>query len=150
VSLDEQRDVRTDWRLRWLASLAELSDVELQLRWVDRRITNPHWSFVEFVSCYFTDVPDSGYEALIRRGVVSDAEYRCVRDFHEHLAAYQAPKGDFDAETILRDPRWQQIVSLGKLSVLALAPILGDQDERDTLLGEPRPLEPGDFTWPHS
>jgi hypothetical protein len=140
--------IRANVRRLWLECLSDLANFELQQRWLNRMITNPAWSYVEFMCRYFDDVLGDGrYERLIRDGIVTKEEYRCVRDFHEALDQYKEPNGVYDPDAILKDPRWREIVALGQKAVSELATLLTEAD-RKILLAEPRALESGDVTWP--
>jgi hypothetical protein len=148
----ERQSLRANVRRLWLECLSDLANFELQQRWLNKTITNPHWSYIEFMSCYFDDLLLSGagygYERLIRDGFITAEEHHCVQDFHEALAQYKEPNGAYDPEAILKDPHWREIVALGRKSIDKLAMILTEAD-REILLAEPRVLEAGDFTWPN-
>lgn len=137
-------------REQWLVSLLELSDIDYQRdRWLDKRIRNPHYSYVEFMCGYFDDVLwDAGYQEMIDCGYFSQEEYRIVKEFHEALDTYQEPNNDhYDHEAILNDPKWQEIVSLGKTTMKKLEEIITDKDELDLFDNYIHPLTEGDFTW---
>lgn len=60
------------WRIRWLDSLLELSDLKLQQRWLDKTNLNPHWSYIEFCCCYFDDLNlTEGYDYWLQENIVS-------------------------------------------------------------------------------
>jgi hypothetical protein len=146
----EIREFCKIWRLNWLGSLANLADIELQQRWLDQRIANPAWSYVEFMCRYFDDLglSDNSYEEKIRSGLVTLDEHDCVKDFHRALDDYTAPNGDNDPSAVLGDPVWQRIVALGHQSIVKLERLIADPEEKNALLEKPV-LTSGDFTWPN-
>lgn len=147
----KRRSLRANLRRLWLECLSDLTNLELQQRWLNREISNPAWTYVEFICAYFDDLlcPNGDYEFLIRDGFVTAEEHRCIEDFHNALSQYKEPNGVYDPEAILNDPRWKEIVALGRKSIDMLAMIL-PQADREILLAKPRALEVGDFTWPNS
>jgi hypothetical protein len=145
----EKKELRTNLRLNWLASLAALADIEVQQRWLNKNITNPEWSYVEFMASYFDDIVllYGGYEKMIHDGFLSQEEYNCVKEFHNALDDYTEPNGQYDHEAILKDPTWQEIVTLGKQSNARLATLLVDPSEKNALAV--RALTEKDYTWPN-
>jgi hypothetical protein len=148
---------RSNWRKSWLQSLLGLADFDLQKeRWLHKDITNPAWTYVEFMCGYFDDlqIRDAGqdYEAIIKDGRVSKAEYECIKDFHQALSAYKDPNNDaYNVEAIISDPKWQRVVSIGAAAVKKLEPLITDPQEHEIFskkLYAP-PLKAGDFTWPN-
>ena len=139
---------RKSWRRNWLRSLLDLSDLQLQQRWLDRRITNPAWSYVEFICSYFNDCGiDNGYDSLIRNGFVTQEEYFAIQNFHKALENYAEPNGCYDPQEILNDHKWQALVELGRRSALELQKIIDDPSEQKIFLEEAPQLTEGDFTW---
>lgn len=125
-------DIETKKNIRenWLISILCLADMDLQKeRWLDRRITNPAWSFIEFYNSYF-DVISSSYEDLVAAGFFTNDEYMAVKDFHEALAAYQEPEDAVDHDSILADEDWQSVVALGHRSVERLKDIITQPEEQ--------------------
>ena len=107
---------RDNWRERWLGSINELTSLDLQKQsWLDTTHTNPHWSFLEFMSCYFDDlVVDDNYKHPLDKGYVTIQEYETIMDWHEALDKYDSPKNDvYDNEAILNDPKWLDILNIG-------------------------------------
>jgi hypothetical protein len=139
--------IRANVRRLWLECLSDLANFELQQHWLDNMITNPAWSYVEFMCCYFDGVLGGGYEGLIRDGIATIEESRCVHDFHEALKQYEEPNGVYDPGATLKDPHWREIVTLGQKSINELATLLTEAD-RAILFAKPRALETGDYTWP--
>jgi hypothetical protein len=64
-----------------------LTSIDLQkASWLDKENTNPHWSFVEFICCYFDDLAlDDNYKSEINEGFVSIEEYNLIRIGMNHL-----------------------------------------------------------------
>ena len=103
------------WRQNWLESFNELTSLDLQTKsWLDKKNTNPHWSFIEFMCCYFDDILFAKYEQLIEDGWVSKEEYEIIKNWHELLDKYDSPNSDdYDHKAILDDKNWQFIVQKG-------------------------------------
>lgn len=126
------------WRERWLRSVNELTSLELQRKsWLDKTHTNPHWSFIEFMCCYFDDlVIDDKYKYQLDKGWISNLEYELIEDWHIELDNYNAPNNDdYDNEAILNDPKWLEILEIGIKAKVELAKTL-DETERDFLTKE--------------
>ncbi|WLS02219.1 hypothetical protein [Shinella oryzae] len=140
---------REIWRAEWFASLVALSTPEFQQRWLDKRITNPAWTYVEFANCYFDDLQlADGYQKKIQGGFITKDEYECVKDFHHALRAYKEPNGVYDPASILEDPKWQKIVAKGQEAISKLKALITNQNDLKALSGELPALTSGDFTWP--
>ena len=107
----QQREL---WRERWLGSINELTSFELQNQsWLDPANENPHWSFSEFMCCYFDDLAiDDDYEKELRDGYISNDELRIILPWHRALDIYSPPESA-NNEAILVDPAWQTIVAQG-------------------------------------
>lgn len=131
-------ELRKNWRPRWLGSIQEFADIDTQrAKWLDPSNTNPHWSFVEIMCCYFDDIglTDLGYSGWIEHGLISSAEAAAVADFHAIANAYNSPRGDdYDSAAILGDPRWLHVVEAAKEAQARLAELIADADERRLLL----------------
>jgi hypothetical protein len=146
-------ELKRYWRMYWMHYLNSLADIKLQERWLNKKITNPAWSYVEFVESYYDQVPD-GYNSLIQNGYVSKIEYDCIKDFHKELNKYSPPNQSDNPEDILKDPKWVELVKLCKRSLHALNEVLVDEKEKKDLdvfgigINHP-PLTEGDFTWPN-
>lgn len=137
------------WRSNWLWCLRDLTDIELQKRWIDKRISTPGWSYHEFMERYFDDLflSDDGYKEHISYGHLTQDEYNCIKDFHQALAAY-VHQTEKDPEDILNDLAWKQIVVSGQKSLVKLRKLINDPDEKEIFLVKRSPLQIGDFTWP--
>ena len=104
------------WRERWLSCINELTSLDLQKKsWLDKTNTNPHWSFVEFMNCYFDDLAiDDNYKYQLDKGWVTKKEYEIIKSWHIALDKYNSPKNDnYDNEAILNDPKWMEILQIG-------------------------------------
>ena len=79
------------WRKAWLNSIFELTTYNLQARtWLDSNNTNLHYTFEEFMCCYFDDLLNNiPYEEYIKMGWVSEKEYQTLREWHSRLDNYQ-------------------------------------------------------------
>ncbi|HBG69810.1 MAG: hypothetical protein A2W93_00330 [Bacteroidetes bacterium GWF2_43_63] len=124
-------EVKDTWRMRWLASINELTSIELQRRsWLDRANTNPHWSFVEFFCCYFDDLTlNYNYDEQLKSGLVSEQEFEIIKEWHEALDKYEAPdKNDTDHVAVLNDAKWLEIVQVGVIARTALSLVLNEKE----------------------
>jgi hypothetical protein len=146
-------DLKRNWRRNWLVALLSLSDFALQKeRWLNKDITNPAWTYIEFMASYFDDLPfGESYRFFLENAVISQAEYDCIIDFHGALDQYKEPRGDhYDHESILEDGQWQQVVAKGAVAMKRLEALIVDEQEKEIFskkLYTP-PLTAGDFTWP--
>ena len=82
--------LRKAWRKNWLGSLEEVADVEMQRStWLNPDNCNPHYSFVEYVECYFDGLvlndSEGGYSAPIAEGLLTTEEARAVERFTNSL-----------------------------------------------------------------
>lgn len=96
-------------RAEWLHLLGEIADLGLQRRrWLDPENTNPHWSYIEFVSSY----PDAGQlETAFQNGWLTGREKQALTSFGEQLRRHKSPNGDdYNNAEVLEDPAWQDIV----------------------------------------
>ncbi|TXF79220.1 hypothetical protein [Chryseobacterium sp.] len=121
------------WRASWLGCINQLTSLELQKKsWNDRTHSNPHWSFVEFICCYFDDlVIHENYKYQLDNDWVTQKEYDLIEDWHTALAKYNPPKNDhFDNEAILNDPKWLEIIEIGVAAQNNLASILNDTERK--------------------
>lgn len=136
--MDENHELRSGWRMRWLSSIKDFADEETQRRvWPDPANTNPHYSFVECFCCYFDDLDlsDDGYARALDEGLVSEAEVAAVADFHNFTDTYESPTDDYDHQAILMDANWTEVVALAKRAQAALLSLIEDPDERHMLGG---------------
>ncbi len=109
-------DDKNLWRERWLACINELTSFDLQKRsWLDKTNTNPHWSFVEFLSNYFDDLGiEDSYEYPLEKGWLTSQEFEIIKDWHETLINYRSPRfEDYNHDAILNDPSWLAILQKG-------------------------------------
>jgi hypothetical protein len=126
-------DDKNLWRERWLSSVNQLTSLNLQKKsWLDTAQTNPHWSFVEFMSCYFDDIGiDENYKYPIEREWLSKKEFEIIISWHEELDKYNSPKNDpYDHLAILEDPKWFEILQTGLTMKSRLASILNETEKK--------------------
>jgi hypothetical protein len=136
-------ELRRTWRLNWLGSIHDISSFELQTAtWLDRNLTNPYWSYIEFVESYFDRFGETfEYKLALKCGLVTPEEVAIVKDLHGALRAHEAPNGDqYDHVAILADPSWHRVVGLAEQARRALLRVIEDPDERVA-------LSSGDTTW---
>ncbi len=130
-------EMRPAWRRSWLQSIAEFADYALQRQsWFGGPDYNsPHWSFSEWMCCYFDDLSlSSGYTGVIEDGLVSRKEANAVHEFHAVADAYKAPDGDdHNHSAILSDPAWLRVVSLADAARGQLLEIITEPSERALL-----------------
>ncbi len=133
---------RKHWRERWLNAISELTSLCLQQKaWLDQHKKNPHWSFAEFMCCYFDDIlADQSYGHYIDIGWVLPEEAAILKNWHEDLDKYQSPgNDDFNNEAILNDKKWLEVVKKGVEAKQKLGALLGKEESR-ILLVEIDPL----------
>jgi len=111
----EDQELRRSWRLLWLSSINELTDIDLQrATWLDMENLNPHWTYVEFMCSYFDDShTENNYESPLKWGFLSEEEFTAIQRWHELLDAYEEPVEYYDHKGILEDEKWLQIAQLG-------------------------------------
>ena len=123
------------WRTNWLRCINELTSIELQINsWLDKSNTNPHWSFVEFISCYFDDLLiQNNYEKELKDKWISKEEYLIIIKWHDKIGKYESPKNDdYNVAEILDDEKWKQIVEEGNSIKKELEKLL-NKTEADVL-----------------
>jgi hypothetical protein len=136
--MNNQAELRRVLRQNWLNCLRDFADQDVQLRtWLDPENRNPHWSYVEFMCCYFHDtLAGGGYGRAIAEGLVTDREAATVASLHHLLESYKPPGGNqYNHEKILRDKAWNEIIDEAKRSLGNLAALLDDQIELAILSG---------------
>lgn len=103
--------------------------------WLNLTNANPHYSYIEYLECYFTDLCLSdGYAARVADGFLSSDEAAAASQFHSLLDRYKPPTDEFDRQAILQDPRWLGVVSAAKATQALLATMINDPEERASLL----------------
>lgn len=120
------------WRESWLGCINELTSLNLQKKaWLDRTHTNPHWSFIEFMCSYFDDLAiDENYKGLLENGWVTKQEFEILREWHEALDKYKAPKNDdYDNEAVLNDFKWLEILQKGIQAKVKLNETLNEREK---------------------
>ncbi|GAB2942392.1 hypothetical protein GCM10027048_03710 [Hymenobacter coalescens] len=109
-------ELREMWRVRWKSSIEELTSIEHQRKtWLDVVKPSVHYTYVEFMSCYFDDLLCGlTYNQLMDNGYVSKWEKDILTEWHEALNSYNSPcNDDYNDEAILNDPEWLRIGELG-------------------------------------
>lgn len=124
---------REVWRERWLDCITEISALEWQRRlW--GKVSNPHYSYVECVTCYFDDtLSGGGYEELVTAGMLSYDEAFAVAEMHLKLDAYSASDA-YDDQSILSDPAWIEVTQTARFARRRLLKLLTEPRERELLL----------------
>jgi hypothetical protein len=111
-------ELRMLWRVRWKASIEELTSLEHQRKtWLDVAKPSVHYTFVEFMCCYFDDLLCGlSYNQLVENGYVGEQEKAILIEWHNALDSYKSPKNnDYDDAAILNDPEWSRITDLGAI-----------------------------------
>ena len=124
---------RKNWRENWLKSINELTSFEIQKKtWLDFENANPHWSFIEFISCYFDDlVISENYDDEIKTGLVTKEEYETIKEWHNLIAEYKAPNNDnYNHEKILEDKIWVEILKIGEKAKRDLSGIINKTEKK--------------------
>ena len=80
-------ELLTLWRVRWKSSIEELTSLEYQRKtWLDAEKPSVHYTFVEFMCCYFDDLLCGlSYNQLVENGYVSECEKATVMEWHTAL-----------------------------------------------------------------
>ena len=128
-----KNDDKNLWRERWLVCINELTSLDLQKKsWLDKKHTNPHWSFIEFMCNYFDDLGiDDHYRYPIEKGWLTNQEFEIIKDWHEVLDKYDSPNNnDYDHSTILNDLKWLDILQIGLKMKSKLASTLNDTEQK--------------------
>jgi len=99
---------------------------------------------------YFDDCQAKDYASLLEKGFVSQAEFDCLKDFHEALDNYREPTNHYDHQAILDDPKWREITAKGRNSLQFFRTLIIDPTEQEIFSSKPyaRTLSAGDFSWP--
>jgi hypothetical protein len=121
------------WRNSWLKSINELTSFNLQKEsWLNCLSKNQHYSFIEFMSCYFDDLLiDDNYKIILEKGWISDKEYEIIKTWHSELDKYEPPKNDdFDNDSIINDPKWQEIINIGLNVKEELSKIINESENK--------------------
>ena len=141
MNMDDDQDRRRNWRSSWLGSIQEFADEGTQRRaWLNPNNSNPHYSFVELMCCYFDDLAlCDGYQLALEEGLVSADEVAVVAEFHVIADTYNSPKSDYGQDAILGDPKWVEVVAAAKRAQTALLALIDDPSERSEL------TQPGPF-----
>ena len=136
--MNDQTDwkvLRENWRPRWLGSIEEFADIKTQrTRWLDPNEPSPHFSFIEYMNCYLSDLgltdDDLGYDGWVEHGLITREEADCTHKFHELALSYSSPNGDdYNNLAVLNDPKWRQVVEAARLAQEMLVKLLTDPVE---------------------
>jgi hypothetical protein len=132
--MTDEAFLRRTWRLQWLGSIEEFTNIEIQRRaWLNADHTNPHYSYTEYRCCYFDDLGlsgDQGYATCLTEGFICEDEFQAVSGFHQALSNYMPPPGEgFEGQRILADPAWEAVVEAAKACREELLRILTDPQE---------------------
>ncbi len=136
--MNQSEELRKNWRTKWLSSIQQFSDEDTQRRlWLDPTNTNPHWSFVEYICCYFDDLglSDGGYDWAIDEKLLSQEEVAAVAHFHQVADNYKSPTNNYDHAAILADAKWTEVVEAAKRAQSDLLIHIDDPHERRLLIG---------------
>jgi len=121
------------WRQDWLKSINELTSIDIQRNsWLDKNNTNPHWSFIEFIVCYFDDILEGkDYQHFILKGWITQKELESIKDWHKSLEGYESPNhNDYDHESILNDINWIQVVKQGVEAKRNLIQLINNEERK--------------------
>ena len=132
-------EFRASWRASWLSSIQELADMGMQRStWLNPQSGNRHYSFVEYVESYFSDLAlskdDGGYPRRIADNLLSQEEAAAVSHFHVLFDSYKPRTDRFDHQDILEDPNWHRVVEAAQAAQARLATMIDHPEERESLL----------------
>ena len=113
-------ELKQRWRLYWIYSIFELSNIRLQeASWMKNGTKNLNeeniWStsFAESTSAYFDNLSlFDGYEKAIKYGNVMQEEAQNAAVFHALLCMYDEPSDN--PEDILQDEEWIEVTQAAK------------------------------------
>lgn len=129
-------DVRSAWRRRWLESIQEIADFDIQKQtWLNPDNSNPHFSYVEYVASYFDDLvlaSADSYPERVREGLLNQEETLVVADFHARFDVY-VESGRWDPQAVLNVPAWLAVVAAARLAQARLLALLDDDSEKAAL-----------------
>ena len=120
------------WREKWLDSINELTDLNLQEKsWLNENLKSPHWSFTEFMCCYFDDLHlDLNYEDYIKADWITENEYEIIKYWHTKLNQYLSPnENEWVDNLILKDEKWLEILKIGEIAKQNLSKILNENEK---------------------
>jgi len=120
------------WRQRWLESINKLTSYALQKNsWITIPSGNYHWSFIDFVNCYFKDVLFGfDYQFYIDAAYITQKEYDIIIVWHTELKNYISPNGnDFDNLAIFADKKWLSIMFKGIYAKQKLESAISDVEK---------------------
>ena len=107
-------ELKQRWRLYWIHCIFEFSHIGLQKSsWVEG---SKAWesSFSECMGAYFDNLNlYAGYENALKSNNVSQKEANEVNTFHTLAYLYEAPNQE--AQTILEDEEWLEVVEVAKV-----------------------------------
>ena len=125
--------LKLNWRPRWLSSINELTDLELQkISWLDAKVENPHWTYVEFMCSYLNDLGlEDNYKDPLERKLITTEELQIIIEWHKKLTEYEVPNNEhYNHTEILNDSKWIEILKLGLNSRLKLADIICEEEKK--------------------
>jgi hypothetical protein len=113
-------ELKQRWRLYWIYSIFELSNIKLQeVSWItnDTKSLNEKniWSssFEESTSAYFDNLSlFDGYDKAIKYGNVTQEEAQNAAGFHTLLYMYDEPSDN--PKEILQDEEWLEVTQAVK------------------------------------
>lgn len=124
---------KTEWRILWLDSINELTTLELQEKSWRRKIIitdSPHWSYGEFICCYFDDLLYYEYSHFIKTNWITQEEYDIIKNWHNKLTKYSPKNNNEHPNAILKDKDWLEIVTLGEKTRLRLIEVVPDFEKK--------------------
>jgi hypothetical protein len=137
-------DVQWPSRCSIFNSLASLADIEFQkATWLDPEMQNPHFTYVEFVECFYDacsgdwrvsdkNAPSAPFASIFAASRIDEAERDLLWDVHLALRADVHPD-DYDHPSILSSESWARVVGAAERAVQQLRSSLTDPKEREAL-----------------
>lgn len=140
------------------SSIGDLSDLDFQrLTWLDDHITNPHYSYVEFVECFYDVAAGNYYVAdpkedkapfayLLGEGGLAAGEFEAIWNVHLALMHDEQPD-DYDHKSILKTQSWLAVVEAAQTARAVLMKTARNEHEVSAMNGRPS-LETAREPWP--
>lgn len=151
-------DVIKNIRQDIYAAIGELSDLDFQrLTWLDENITIPHYSYIEFVECFY-DIASGDYDEadpkqrnapfayLFAEGGLTAEEFEAIWNVHLALI-HDEQLDDYDHKSILKTQSWLAVVETAQTAKAVLMKTARNEHEVSAMNSRPS-IETARKPWP--